>query len=361
MSEHGRLGVAFIGAGGICEQRHLPALAKFPEVELISVCNRSLESSRRVREKWGFRDALQDWRQVLDQQDVDVVFIGAWPYVHREFAVAALAAGKHVFCQARMCMNAEEATAMVAAAAAHPELVNMICPSPHRVRWERTVKNLLGTGAIGDLKSVVVASANAANCDPDNISWREQAKFSGLNILQVGIFAETLNAWCGSYDALAATTRIYLREKRDPQGKPITIDVPQVVSIAGTLAGGAIASEHHSGLACGYERSEILLMGSAGSCTVDLLAQQVLLHQTNAEKSATIVVDSVGDQWQVERQFITAVLAARRGAPWRVSPDFAEASAYMRKLQAIHDSAAQSRIVQLSADSHPKSQTVRAL
>ena len=62
MSREKRLGIAFIGAGGICEQRHLPNLAKFPEVELVAVCNRSQESSKRIAEKWGFRRTAQCWR-----------------------------------------------------------------------------------------------------------------------------------------------------------------------------------------------------------------------------------------------------------------------------------------------------------
>lgn len=92
-----RLG--FIGAGGICEQRHLPNLTKMPGVELVAVCNRSPESSRRVQEKWGFARTVDDWRQIIEASDIDAVFIGTWPYRHCELSLAALAAGKHVFCQ----------------------------------------------------------------------------------------------------------------------------------------------------------------------------------------------------------------------------------------------------------------------
>src|SRR5262245_65817618 len=109
-----------------------------------------------------------------------------------------------------MCMDAREAEEMVVTAAAHPELVSMICPSPHRVRWERTVKGLLASGRLGELRSVMVVSTSAANCNPNQVTWREWADLSGLNILQVGIFAETLNSWCGDYEELAATTRVFI-------------------------------------------------------------------------------------------------------------------------------------------------------
>ena len=88
------------------------------EVELTTVCNRSPDSSRRVAEKWKFQRTSDDWRQVIADSGVDAIFIGTWPYMHREMATAALVAGKHVFCQARMCMDWHEAMQMVAAAGA---------------------------------------------------------------------------------------------------------------------------------------------------------------------------------------------------------------------------------------------------
>ena len=337
MTNSDRVRLGFIGAGDISQQRHLPNLRAMEGVELVVVCNRSPASSQRVQQQWGFERIAGDWREVVDAGDIDAVFIGTWPYRHCEMSVAALNAGKHVFCQARMCMDWNEAVAMRAASADNPRQVAMICPSPHRVRWERTVKAVLASKDFGDLHSVAVTSTSSANRDPNAVTWRERAELSGLNVLQVGIFAETLNAWCGEYDSLAAATAIPLHEKRDAAGAKIRIEIPQVVNITGTLVGGVVITEQHSGLAAGHDCSEIVLHGSKATCRVDLLAQQVLLFRPD-QGGAPQVLDEVGDPWNVEREFITATRSARRGEPWTVRPDFAEAARYMRKLQAIHDS-----------------------
>lgn len=347
MNDPERIRLGFIGAGGICEQRHLPNLAKIQGVELVAVCNRSPESSRRVQEKWGFARIADNWRQIIEASDIDAVFIGTWPYLHCELSLAALAAGKNVFCQARMCMDWAEARQMVAVANAHPQQVAMICPSPFRVFWERTVRSLLASERFGRLLSVVVISANSANRNPNQISWRERRELSGLNILQVGIYAETLNAWCGDYESLSATTAIPL-QKYDVQGQPVEIQIPQTVSITGTLSGGIPSTEFHTGLAAGFERAEILLCGSAATCRIDLLAPQIVLH--SATSAAGEVIDAIGDEWQVEAEFLTAVRAARRRESWQVRPSFTEAARYMRKMQAIHDSARESRLIDLSDD-----------
>jgi predicted dehydrogenase len=339
MIEPEKVRVSFIGAGGICEQRHLPGLAQIPGVELVSVCNRSVESSERIKQKCGFERIESEWRKVIDDPTVHAIFIGTWPYLHCELSLAALTAGKHVFCQARMCMDWNEAQQMTAAAAAHPQLVNMICPSPFRVRWERTVKQVLAAPEFGQLQMVNVDSRNFANGNPNQVSWREQIRYSGLNILQVGIFAETLNAWCGEYATLTATTKIELPEKRDAVGQRHEIQVPQVVQIRGKLAAGALIAETHSGLSP-QEISEITLFGTEKTCHLDLLAGNVQLLRKQGPSNKQ-VVDSTGDPWQVEAEFIAAVRAARRGESWQVSgqinPDFSEASRYMRKMQLIHD------------------------
>lgn len=356
MNDPESIRLGFIGAGEICEQRHLPNLAKMPGVELVAVCNRSPESSRRVQKKWGFVRTSDNWREIIEASDIDAVFIGTWPYLHCELSLAALVAGKHVFCQARMCMDSAEARQMVAAANAHEQQVAMVCPSPFRVRWERTVRELLASERFGRLLSVTVISANSANCDPQQISWRERCELSGLNILQVGIYAETLNAWCGEYDSLAATTSISLN-KNDVQGQRVEIEIPQTVSITGTLSGGIPGTEFHTGLAAGFERAEILLCGSAATCRVDLLAQQIMLH--SAASTASEIIDAVGDEWQVEADFLAAVRAARRGEPWQVRPNFTEAARYMRKMQALHDSSRESRVINLSDESASTRKTSR--
>ncbi|QDU26062.1 1,5-anhydro-D-fructose reductase [Anatilimnocola aggregata] len=347
MTDQDRVRISFIGAGGICEQRHLPNLQQIPGIELVAVCNRSRESGQRAQQKWGFARVETEWQKGIDDPAVDAIFVGTWPYLHRELSIAALNAGKHVFCQARLSMDWAEARQMVAAAQAQPQLVNMVCPSPFRVRWERTIKQLLASGRLGELQTVSVESTSFANGNPNQVSWREERELSGLNIMQVGIFAETIQAWCGEYQSLAATTAIPLREKTTAAGEKQLIQIPQIVSLSGMLSSGAICREYHSGLAIGSERSEITLFGSRGTCVANLREGRITLASGTSPHDQTLL-DETGDPWRVEQEFIDAVRAARRGEAWQVSPDFAAGSRYMLKMQALHDSATQLRTVKLS-------------
>ena len=115
-----RVGVGFIGAGGISRERHLPGLKAVEGVDLVAVANRRVESAEKVAREYGFANVHDDWQDVIDRPDVDAVFVAAPPYLHRDASVAAIEAGKHVFCQARMARTYAEAKEMYAKKNFHP-------------------------------------------------------------------------------------------------------------------------------------------------------------------------------------------------------------------------------------------------
>jgi len=341
--------IGFVGAGGICRQRHLPGLAAIDGVRFSAVCNRSSESAQRIADEWGIAQVETDWRALIERDDVDAVVIGTWPYTHRQMSEAALAAGKHVFCQARMCMDWREACAMVAASKARPDRVAMLCPPPHRMPWEPYIRNRIEHDELGEIRQVRVVSVNAANADPQKITWREQIEFSGLQALQVGIFAETLHAWVGQYRRLGATTAIPLPRKTDEAGRRHEIRIPQIVAVQGELAGGAICSELHSGLSLSDQENSVTIEGAKGALRVDVMKSIAFASPGEAFGPVDVPPDEQAD-WRVERQFIDAVRAAMRGEAWSVDPDFIAGQRYMRKVQAVHDAASQGRRLELDAE-----------
>src|SRR6185436_1870774 len=86
------------------------------DAELTVVANRSKESSQKVADQFEIPEIAADYREVIANPNVDAVFIGAPPYVHREVVLAALEAGKHVLLQTRMSTTAAEAREMYAKA-----------------------------------------------------------------------------------------------------------------------------------------------------------------------------------------------------------------------------------------------------
>ena len=65
--------------------------------------------------------------------------------------IEALEAGKHVLCEARMCMNADEAQEMLEVSQMYPNLISQIVPAPHTLPIDKTIKRIISSGYIGDL------------------------------------------------------------------------------------------------------------------------------------------------------------------------------------------------------------------
>lgn len=346
MAEQQLIRVGFIGAGSIAESRHLPGLIDIDGVQLVAVANRSMESSRKIAKAWGFAEAMEDWKALVARDDIDVIFIGTWPYMHREMSVAALNAGKHVFCQARMAMDLPDAQLMLEAAKAHPHLVNMICPPPTRMPFEPYIKNLLAQGGLGQIVGVQLSSINGQNLDTSKIHWREDIQYSGRQIMAVGILAETLNAWVGPYDTLHALTDIPIRRKKNNQGQDVDIHVPQIVHIQGRLRGGVPVQEFHTGVAQDPDTHGVKLVihGMDASLRYTFGKTIELAQGGHAFKKVSVPAKLKRD-WHVEEDFIAAVRNAQQGKAWKVSPDFEEGMLYMRKMQAIYESARSGQVV----------------
>src|SRR5712664_1097275 len=128
--------VGFVGAGANTRKHHIPKRKAQPGVELVAVANRSKESGERVAREFGIGRVHAGWQEIVNAPDIDAVCIGTWPYMHCEMTTAALGAGKHVLCEARMAMDATEGRRMLEASRKAPSLIAQLVPAPHTLELD---------------------------------------------------------------------------------------------------------------------------------------------------------------------------------------------------------------------------------
>ena len=339
------LRIGIIGAGGIVRSRHLPGLRALEDVRVVAVCNRSRESGEAVAQEWEIPEVLTDWRELVARPDLDAVFIGTWPYTHAEMSIAALEAGKHVFCQARMARNAAEAHAMLDAARAHADRVAMLCPPPAGMRGDRVVRRLLVEGALGELREVHAEGLSAGNLDAGApLHWRQNFELQGYNTLTLGMWIEVLHRWVGLHRKVAAVVKAHTPERRDPAtGRMYPVRIAESLAISAELANGAVASYRFSGVTRNAPHNFIRIYGTEGSLHYDLDAEEIRLAR-GAEKETSLVPISPDEarEWTVEADFVRAI---REGAP--VEPSFADGVAYTEFTEAVYRAAEDGRMVLL--------------
>src|SRR5260370_16466771 len=108
---NGKLRIGIGGAGNFVRHRHLPALKKNPDAEIVAVSNSTYESSEQFcKEHCPGATPMANWADLLAVPHLDIIWIGTPPYMHSAVTISALEAGKHLFCQARMAMDLPEAS-----------------------------------------------------------------------------------------------------------------------------------------------------------------------------------------------------------------------------------------------------------
>jgi predicted dehydrogenase len=345
-----RSGIGFIGAGGIAKQRHLPGLKAIPGVELVAVANRRRETAEEVAKEWGIGTVLDDWRQVLDRKDVDAVFIAAPPYLHREATLAALHAGKHVFCQARMARNYAEAKEMYDASQA-TKLRTMLCPPPHAMAADFLMKRLIKEeGYLGTPLDVLVYQYQTAYADRDApLHWRQDEQVSGFNTQFLGMFVEVIHRWLGYHRRVHAVTKVHYPLRTRPEnGQPAQVKIADSLAFATEMENGAVSSWHFSGVVQHPLPNRFELFGSDGTLIVEMGAGEAATVRgaKKGEQLAEIPIpESERRTWAAEIDFIRSI---REGGA--VSPDFTEGLKYMEMTEAIYRSSAEGKIVDLPLD-----------
>jgi predicted dehydrogenase len=100
MAEKIRLGLIGASVRGTWSARsHLPALQASSDVELTAVCTTRADSAEAARQAWGARLAFDDYRRMIASPEIDAVAVVVRVPSHYAPTKAALAAGKHVYCE----------------------------------------------------------------------------------------------------------------------------------------------------------------------------------------------------------------------------------------------------------------------
>ena len=256
--------VGVVGAGANTRTHHIPKLQAIDGVEVISVCNRSRESSERAAQEFGIPTIYENWQELVAASDTNAIVIGTWPYMHCRVTLAGLAAGKHVMCEARMAMNAQEAHAMRNASRENTHLVTQIVPSPFSLRVDNTIKRLIADGYIGD---VYGGRSPCWGHLPWTLTrsmhWREDFNLSGFNIMTMGIWYEALLRWVGEATSVMAMGKTYVRMRKDEErGYAPYADSAARIDIVADLACGAQMHVQISNVAGLVDGPEAFIFGS---------------------------------------------------------------------------------------------------
>ncbi len=330
--------IGFIGAGGNTRSRHIPGFKAIKGVEFVSVANRSLESGKKVADEFGIAKVAGDWMEVLEDETVDAVCIGTWPYMHAPLTIAALEHGKHVLCEARMAMNSAEGHEMLAASKLCPGQVAQIVPAPHTLVFDRTIIDIIASGGIGAL--IAVDARVAVGSDFPNFSsplhWRHERALSGNNVMSMGIWYEAMMRWVGPMATVFAVGQAVVPHRVAPNGRRVATPIPDHIEVIGALAqGGQMRFNVSTVIGHSPAVADVHIFGTEGTLRLHQGTDtpMTLFHGARGAKGLSEVkIDpSKKGGWRVEEEFINAI----RGVEEVTHTDFQTGTVYMEWTDAV--------------------------
>lgn len=107
--------VGIIGCGGIANGKHMPSLAKLPNVKIVAFCDIVVERAEKAAKEYGTKDAkvYENYKELLEDKEIEVVHVLTPNISHSYITVDAMEAGKDVMCEKPMAINTAEAQKMI--------------------------------------------------------------------------------------------------------------------------------------------------------------------------------------------------------------------------------------------------------
>ena len=246
-----KISLGIIGANahyGWGMRAHLPALQALPEYQLTAVCTSRRETAEESAKHYGARMAFDDYHEMISHPDIELVAVSVRAPLHHQMVMAALEAGKHVFCEWPLGANlaeAEEMASLARSQEAHHMVGLQARGDPALLR----LREMVAEGYVGDVVACTMTLFREGIYQRGaHGAWMANRE-NGASTLSISA-GHTIDALCmcvGEFRDVSARVTTQVREwDTGEPGKKVDVNAPDNVLVNGLLANGAVASVHVS-------------------------------------------------------------------------------------------------------------------
>ena len=208
-----KINIGFIGAGSYAQGNLLPNLPSESKVGRIAVMTNSGTTAKRVAEKYNFTYCTSNEQDILQNKDINTLFIATRHDTHAKYVIDGLKAGKNVYVEKPLCLTIEELTEIEQLVIEKRRGV-MIGFNRRFSPFARLLKNKVGSG-----KMAMMYRINAGYIPSD--SWIQDLKVGGGRIIgEVCHFIDFMTFMCGSLPYKVSASAMSI-----PQGLNDTVNI----------------------------------------------------------------------------------------------------------------------------------------
>ena len=191
-----KLRIGIIGCGGIANGKHMPALKKISEVEMVAFCDIVEERAVKAAKEYGTPDAkcYTDYRELLKDKSIDVVHVCTPNREHSFMTIDALEAGKHVMCEKPMAKTYAEGKAMLEASRRTGKKL-AIGYQNRQTAEALYIKAACDAGELGDIYYANAIALRRRAVPTWGVFLNEEEQGGGP-LIDIGTHALDLTLWC---------------------------------------------------------------------------------------------------------------------------------------------------------------------
>ena len=213
----GLIGAGFMGKAHSLAYAALPMFFWPPPAVPVRkmVAELTEDSAAQSAQRFGFESHTSDWRRLVDSPEIDLVDISTPNNTHREIAVAALEAGKHVICEKPLAHDLDDAKAMYKAAK-QATGVHMVAFNYRRTPAVALARKMIEEGAIGAVRNFRGTYLQDWSADPNSpLSWRFQKDVAGSGALgDIGTHVVDMARYLvGEIESVSSVLKTYIPER----------------------------------------------------------------------------------------------------------------------------------------------------
>jgi len=247
------------------------------------ICDSSEDRARTGRDRYGYKDYVFDWKDLVKRDDVDLVDVGTPNFLHKDVSIAAMRNGKHVYCEKPLALNAKEAKEMLDEARKR-RVVHAVGYNNRCLPAVVMAKNLIEEGHIGEVINCRAEYLQDWAISPlVPMEWRLDKKAAGSGALgDIGSHAIDLARFLvGEFEEVLAVSRTLVKERpiselsmlgggkvsgKDVSGRREKVGVDDSVEFLARFEDGAAGLFHASRFSHGRKNTLAFeIYGSKGS------------------------------------------------------------------------------------------------
>lgn len=171
----------FIGCGEVTKKKSGPAFQEVEHSQVVAVMSRDLQKAKEYAHERGIARWYDDAQQLVDDPEVNAVYIATPPSSHATYAIMAMKAGKPVYIEKPMAVTYEECC-RINRVSAEMGVPCFVAYYRRYLPYFIKVKELVQEGAIGKVINVQIRFAQpprALDYNKENLPWRVQADIAG--------------------------------------------------------------------------------------------------------------------------------------------------------------------------------------